>query len=284
MRPHIIPAILPTILLAQIAAAEIPLHDMYLANTEGAVYHINGLTLEATLVSQINIPDKLPFLIDPEIQIEYLGNDRIAVALDRHIDILNINTGIQERAISAVEMYQGAIVATITGLARLDDGTLLTSGVAAVSTSLYFHEIIYDPQTDTSHRTPMQGSQIPVDIHAIDGLMTVSSISREIGRIAFFDYENDFDRQIFDVEFPILSFIENNGELFALSTGGQLYTFDLQTLEMSLHGTITGFDGIASSITIPAPSTFACIGVLSLAGSRRRRSVHGPKSRLSPSC
>lgn len=270
MRPHIIPAILPTILLAQIAAAEIPLHDMYLANTEGAVYHVNGLTLEATLVSQINIPDELPVLIDPEIQIEYMGNDRIAVALDRHIDILNINTGIQERAISAVEMYQGAIVATITGLARLDDGTLLTSGVAAVSTSLFSHEIIYDPQTDTSYRTPMQGG-LSVDIHAIDGLMTVSSISRDFGGIAFFDYENDFDRQIFDVEFPILSFIENNGELFALSTGGQLYTFDLQTLEMSLHGTITGFDGIASSITIPAPSTLACIGVLSLAGSRRRR-------------
>lgn len=271
MRPHIIPAILPTILLAQITVAGIPLHDMYLANTEGTVYHINGLTLEATQVSQITIPDENPVLVDPEIQIEYLGNDRIAVALDNHIDILNINTGVQERAISAVDMYQGAIAASISGLARLDDGTLLTSGLAVINTALKFAPRIYDLQTDTSYGTLRQGPAFLVDIHAIDGLMTVSSTSSEFGRVAFFDYENDFDEQVFDVEFPILSFIENNGELFALSTGGQLYTFNLQTLEMSLHGTITGFDGIASSITIPTPSTLAFVGVLSVAGCKRRR-------------
>jgi hypothetical protein len=271
MRPHIIPAILPTILLAHIAATGIPLHDMYLANTEGAVYHVNGLTLEATQVSQITIPDENPVLIDPEIQIEYLGNGRIAIALDNHIDILNINTGIQERAVSAADMYQGAVVASISGLAQLDDGTLLTSGVAVVSTAIKFAPRIYDPQTDTSYGTLRQGPAFLVDIHAIDGLMTVSSLSSEFGRVAFFDYDTDTEAQVFDVEFPILSFIENNGELFALSTDGQLYTFDLQTLEMSLQGTITGFDGIASSITIPTPSTLACVGVLSLAVSRRRR-------------
>lgn len=271
MRPHIIPAILPTILLAQIAAAEIPLHDMYLANTEGAVYHINGLTLEATLVSQINIPDENPVLLDPEIQIEYLGNDRIAVALDRHIDILNVSTGIQEREVSAVDLFHQSIAATVSGLARLDNGALLTAG-------LYYNDgfalgrgsRIYDPNTGTVQYL-QDGHTFPVDIHAIDGLMTVATVTRDFGRVAFFDYDTDTEVQVFDVEFPILSFIENNGELFALSTGGQLYTFDLQTLEMSLHGTITGLDGIASSITIPAPSTFACIGVLSLAGSRRRR-------------
>ncbi len=271
MRLHIIPAILPTILLAHVAAAGIPLHDMYLANTEGAVYHVNGLTLEATQVSQITIPDENPILLDPEIQIEYLGDGRIAVALDRHIDILNVSTGIQEREVSAVDLFHQAGGATVSGLARLDNGALLTAG-------LYFDEQanigggsrIYDPNTGTVQYL-QNGHSFPVDVHAIDGLMTIATVTRDFGRVAFFDYDTDTEVQVFDVEFPILSFIENNGELFALSTGGQLYTFDLQTLEMSLHGTITGFDGIASSITIPTPSTLACVGVLSLTGNRRRR-------------
>lgn len=271
MRPSIISAIVPTILLAHIAVAGLPLNDMYLANTEGAVYHVNGLTLEATQVSQITIPDENPVILDPEIQIEYLGDGRIAVALDRHIDILNVTTGIQEREVSAVDLFFQASGATVSGLARLDNGALLTAGLYVDSQ----HNIgdgsrIYDPNTGTV-QILQDGFTFPVDIHAIDGLRTVSSATRDFGRVVFFDYDTDTEVQVFDVEFPILSFIETNGQLFALSTGGQLYTFDLQTLEMSLHGTITGFDGIASSITIPTPSTLACVGLLSLAGCRRRR-------------
>ena len=80
-----------------------------------------------------------------------------------------------------------------------------------------------------------------------------------------------FDQSFF-VGYGVVSFIELEGELFALTKEGAFYNFDYADGSSTYYGTITGAGtSLIGTAVIPAPSSFALLAIAGIASSRRRR-------------
>jgi hypothetical protein len=250
--------------------AGIPLQDMYMSNSDGVVYHIDGSTLHATEVFQFNNTNW-------PVQIEYMKDGRIGGNLTDRIDAFDLDTGIQETLVYSTEFDTNSQIGHATGLAVLDDGRLMTTVLFHYSTSLWTGAGFYDPSTQSVSGI-RDSTALVQDLHHLHGsTMLVSFTRSDEPRYYLYDYIAGTVFDIRDSGIPLNSFVENNGQLFALSDNGELYQFDYLTGALSLHGTITGFKGDSNSITIPSPTTFAPIAV-GLLLSQRRRSLHSNHS------
>jgi len=250
------------VILAPLSAnAGITLSDMYMSNSDGVVYRVDGTTLQATEVFQFND-------IRWPVQIEYMGNGQIAGNMTIRIDAYDLNTGVQETLVTSTDFDPQAEFALASGLEILDDGSIMTSVWFVIATALWAGTGFYDPATQTA-TSNNYGYLIVNDLYQIDGSLTLASVGTNT--VSIYDYETEVVIDTYTSDIPINSFIENNGHLLVLSDNGELYQFDYLTGAMSLHGTITGFEGDSNSITIPTPSSLALIGLGLGALARRRR-------------
>jgi len=268
MKNSIQTAVVAVFLAPLSANAGITLSDMYMSNTDGVVYRVDGTTLQATEAFQFHSTGW------PNLQIEYLGDGIVAGTLSNHVDTYNTITGTQEHLFNAIDFdtLGEAQIANTSGLAVLDNGSIMTSVLFWVGSALYGGTGIYDPSSQTV--STWGGFLIVNDLHQIEGSLTLAALETTASnRISIFDYEAELLIDSYTIDTPINSFIENNGQLLVLSDNGELYQFDYLTGALSLHGTITGFEGDSNSITIPSQSSIAMLGLGMLVCTKRRREL-----------
>ncbi|MFG0314350.1 MAG: hypothetical protein ACF8LL_09220, partial [Phycisphaerales bacterium] len=77
--------------------------------------------------------------------------------------------------------------------------------------------------------------------------------------------------EIYEVGYDVVSLVELGGELFAMTKGGDFYSFDAASGESLLIGRITGAGDSLIGATVPSPGgALALIGLLGVSCTRRR--------------
>ncbi len=260
----------PTLALTAFAGAGIS--NMYITNGAGEIYVVDGNTLQATSIAQL---DNAGTIND----IQYLGNGKILANLTFAMATYDLNTGVQETLFTSNGTFgQPDSFVYTGGLARRVNGDMYFGVTEALNPSgVINYGISFDMQSDSLNQIGNVPFATPFDFYELANGSMIGLITGD--RAVRFDPNTGAVQAEFDLDVSAVSFVQSLTDLYVIATDGSLYTFDINDASTEFYGQITGFENNilgasianASAALIPSPaSLFALSGGLCL-GLRRRR-------------
>ncbi len=260
----------PALALTTLAGAGIS--DMYITNGAGEIYAVNGTTLQATSVAQLDNAGSIN-------DIQYIGNGKILANLTFAMVTYDLNTGVQDTLFTSNGTFgQPDSFVYTAGLARRANGDMYFGVTEALNPSgIVNYGISYDMQSNSLNQIGTVPFVTPFDFYE---LANGSMIGLRTGnRAVRFDPNTGVVQAEYDLDVTAVSFVQSLTDLYVIAADGSLYTFDINDASTEFYGQITGFErnilgaSIASSTAalIPSPaSLLALTGGLGF-GFRRRR-------------
>lgn len=241
------------------------LQNSYLTNDSGTIFYLDEDTLVATEVAQLQGAGTINDIL-------YMGNGQLIANLTFGVASYDFNTNIQATLFSAQDVQsEPSGIPLVSGLALQSDGNVYFTSMLHGPSGLHFAGATYNPGTQDIDL--IEGSSINYlyfDHHEISPNRMLGARGNQHG-VDIFDPSTGVLESTYSLGIDVRSFVESNGDLYILSDGGNLYTFDYTNGSTEFYGNITGYTGSLFGITIPAPSTLAALGFGVFTGTRRRR-------------
>jgi len=260
----------PAVAITSLSSAGIS--DMYITNGAGEIYLVDGNTLQATSVAQLQDAGTIN-------DIMYLGNGKILANLTYTMDIYDLNTGSQETLFSSNGTFgdPSSFVYT-SGLARRANGEIFFAVTEFLNPSgLDLYGISYD--INSGSLAQIADITIPgaFDFYELANGKMIGFGSE--GFSTLFDPNTGVVEATYALDVTAVTFVQSLSDLYVVATNGSMYTFDITDGSTEFFGQITGFErnilgaSIASSSAalIPSPATLLVLAGGVCVGSRRRR-------------
>jgi len=247
------------------AGASARLSNFIVSDANGGVYTVNGQTLEATQVAQMDGSYSIN-------EILYLGNNELLVNVTGQFIQYNIVTGAEEVVFNARDHLGDVGLHYTTGLARMDSGDIFFSVKSYLSTetTLIGASFNLNSQSFTQMNDIEFVNGLYFDHHQVgENLYAGARFDQQ--QITIINTLTGQNEAAYDVGFGVVSFFESQGSLFAMSKGGEIHSFDASDGSMALVGQISGAGPGLIGATIPAPGSLALFGCMGIAAVRRRR-------------
>ena len=247
------------------AGASAGLSNFIVADADGGVYTVNGRTLEATQVAQMDSSYSIN-------EILYLGNNELLVNVTGQFIQYNIGTGAEEVVFNARDYLGDVGYHYTTGLAQMDSGDIffsvksyLPSETTLIGASFNLNSHSFTEMNDIEFVNGLY-----FDHHQVgENLYAGARFGQQ--QITIINTLTGQNEAAYDVGFGVVSFFESHGSLFTMSKGGEIHSFDASDGSTSLVGRITGAGPGLIGASIPAPSSLTLLSFAGLAGTRRRR-------------
>jgi hypothetical protein len=245
--------------------ASAQMQDAFLASDHGTIYHLDGETLIATEVGQMEDARNTNDIV-------YLGNGRIAANILFAAVSYDLTTNTQTTLFTAQDVQsEPSGISLMSGLALQSNGDLYFTSVLHGPSGLHYAGATYNPiSEDINLVEGSPNNHLYFDHHEL-------SPGRMLGAISGSSVVNVFDpltgiaETSYNLGAEVRSFVQFGDALFFLSSDNRLFTFDHSTGTAEFYGDIQGTDAILFGITIPAPSSAIGIGLVAMMYTRRRR-------------
>lgn len=229
-------------------------------NTRGDLYRVNGQTLEATVISELDAFNNLnEILYDGESSILYNDGRRIVrhnYITQQETVVFDTPTGLGEFSVSA-------------GLARAGDNSLYYSATHFIGGDSTLSVITANLDSQEATVAHISDYYSFFDHHMVSENQFIGATFGD-REIVFINSVTGVVEDRFAVNASIVSFFENSNGLFAMTKEGELHMLDLDERSLSYIGQINGTIGNLIGATIPAPSSIVPIAITLLAARRRR--------------
>lgn len=255
-------AAIAAIVIASQSANAGGLGSLYVTNASGQLYQVDGDTLQATQIVQLQDAGTIN-------EIEYIGNGQIVANLTFAVAMYDLNTNTQSTLFTAPDVYNNpGGFQYLGGLAQLDNGELYMSTHSATPNNFIYSAHSYNLQNNSFTEYADAPENLPFDHHQmIDGSMLTISGSD----LYLHDLNSGAIKNSYRIGFFGVSFFETGGQIYLLSDDAEIYSLDTSDGSTSLYGTISGISGSTIGATIPAPSALGVFGMGALLSTKRRR-------------
>lgn len=251
--------------------------DFYVAASDSRIYAVNGQTLQATEIFQIDSSGQSGIN-----DILFTGGDTMLANITGQLVQYDMSTGEQTTVLNLRDHY-GSGLQYAGGLARTLDDRIAFSVHEVQNPSGTRNAFgMYDPFTGSYETVlnPLGGSGLYFDVHQLSedimlGMSTASGSPR-LGSVLVINTTDGALVEEYVFDFEPVSFLELDGQLYILDKRSGLHTFDPTTGQSVLYGSIGGVDytiGATSNVAfrIPAPGVPMAMGLGGLLVTRRRR-------------
>jgi len=265
-------AIAVSICFTGLAHSEIA--DFYLADSGGGIYRVDGATLESNFVIQL---DNTGFGINDILALDDGG---ILANISTQLVRFDLQTGEERIVFDAQDSFPDSNFNIMGGLAATSDGNVFFTTETISSGVVHDFGGLFNPITQEFTRLSdlQKPGGLYFDHHQIGENLFLGA-DWTSGRISIINALTG-ETEYINVDFNPVSFFESDGSIFALTTDGELYTFDPDTRASTLYGSIQGSSGgsgwigaasLANPFILPSPGTLSLIGLAGLVSVRRRR-------------
>lgn len=251
--------------------------DFYVAGADSRIYSVDGQTLQATEIFQIDSSGQAGIN-----DILFTGGDTMLANITGQLVQYDMVTGAQNTVLNLRDHYDSGFQYA-GGLARTLDDRIAFSVHEALNPSGTRNTFgMYDPFSGSYETVinPLGGSGLYFDVHQLSedvmlGMSTASGSPR-LGSILVINTTDGTLVEEYTFDFEPVSFLELDGQLFILDKRSGLHTFDPTTGQSALYGSIDGVDytiGATSNVAfrIPAPGVPMVLAMGGLVAARRRR-------------
>lgn len=255
-------AAVAAVVIASQAADAGGLGNLYVTNSSGQLYQVDGGTLQATQIAQLQNAGTIN-------EIEYIGNGQIAANLTFAVSMYDLSTNVQSTLFTAPDVYGNpGGFQYLSGLAQLDNGELYMSTHSATPDNFIYRAHSYNLQNDSFTEYADAPENLPFDHHQLaDGTMLTISGSD----LYLHDLNSGAIMNSYSLGFFGVSFFETGGQIYLLSVDADIYSLDTSDGSTSFYGAVSGVTGNAVGATIPSPSGLALFGMVAALSSKRRR-------------
>jgi hypothetical protein len=241
------------------------LSDLYVTNSNGQVYHVDGNTLQATEAVQLQDAGTIN-------EILYLGNGQLVANLSFGVSIYDFNTQTQTSLFSAQEEFgiPGSFTYT-SGLAHRSNGDVYFAvNVLADQPNSQYYGVSYNLNTNTATQLADVPGVALIDHHELSSEQMLTA-SYNDQSVTVFNPDSGVVDATYSLGLAIVSFVQSNDAIYFLTQSGELHTFDPTDGSTGFHGSISGVSGSFIGATIPAPSSLILICTSLFTATRRRR-------------
>jgi len=241
------------------------LQDLFITNSAGVVYQLNGQTLQATELFQLQDAG----LIN---EIMYMGDGQLIANLTFAVASYDMNTNTQTTLFTSQQaLGSNEGIANVAGLALQSDGNLYYTAKHFTQAGSFNYGGLYDMNTQTNSLIAGSdaGTLYADHFELSPGRMLGANPTSQ--SIDIFDPTTGAVEAAYSVGSAVASFVESNDELYILSSAGDIFTFDYTNGDTEFYGSINGTTGNLIGMTVPAPSSLAFMGLGLGALARRRR-------------
>jgi len=237
--------------------------DFYITDASGLVYEVDGGTLEATEVIQLENASSIH-------EIMYMGDNQLMYNVFGLLSVTDLVTGVTQDVFN-VRDHLGPGIHDANGLAMTDSGDIYLSvrSQDPQSSSDYGALINIENQSFTALAEFSQ-REFYLDNHQVEENLflsadwlggTIDMVNTSTGDILS---EMSFG-------FDPVSFFEADGAVYVIAKEGGLYTFDYLAGTVDYLGDVSGAGTSIIGATVPAPGSLAFLGFAGIAAARRRR-------------
>ncbi len=267
---HTITSFAPVIAFNALAGAG--LSDMYITNGAGKIYSVDGSTLQATPVAQLQDAGSINDIL-------FIGNGKILANLTFAMATYDLNTGVQETLFATNGTFgsPGSFNYS-SGLARRANGEIYFSINEILNPSgIDIYGISYDLHSGTLNQVGDVDVPGAFDFYELANGDMIGFGST--GQSVLFDPDTGVVEATFDLDVAAVSFVQSIDDLFVVAIDGSMYTFDVTDGSTEFYGQITGFEKTlfgasianSSAALIPSPATLLTLSGGVCLGLRRRR-------------
>ncbi len=246
--------------------------NFYIANSTGSIYSVNGNSLEATEVFSIQGGLAINDII-------FTGNNKMLANVTDQLIEYNMSSGHERVIFDIADYYDEENEFYFTsGFAGASDGDLYFSvtsftedGLGHFGASVNPFSGQYEEEADLE---PVSGMFF--DLHELDDDLYLGA-DFQSSLIHLFDSDSGETLATYGASFGPVSFLELGGQIFTMSSTGELYTFDLESGDSEFFGNIDGFSGAllgaanTDIFRIPSPGSLPILGLATIVAVRRRR-------------
>ena len=246
--------------------------DFYIANSIGDIYSVDGSSLTATEVFSIQGGLAINDII-------FTGNNKMLANVTDQLIEYNMSSGHERVIFDIADQYKeenefyftSGFAGTSSGDIYMAVTSFTDEGLGHFGASVNPFSGRYEEEADLA---PVPG--LYFDLHELgDDLYLGADFQGSL--IHLFDSDSGETLETYDASFGPVSFLELDGQIFTVSSTGELYTFDLDTGDSEYFGDIDGLSGalLGAANTdifhIPSPGTLPFLGLATIAAVRRRR-------------
>ncbi len=266
------------LILTTTVAAHADLSDFVIMSDDGQLLRVNGQTLEASLVADLDITG------DPsrKIELEYISDSQIYVKHDGGLSVYNAGSESLDSVFTSSDLrdHPNITFGPFRGMLQTNDGRILGNALGAIvpGEGLVRTGVQINPSTnewDTTSQLVDVGYSL--DMHMFGSNQFVNIYDNHLISVHDFNnpaFLNDFwiDNQDPLNPYYAVSIFESDGELLVIDPNGEIYSIDPANSSFARYGQITGIDGLYlhAASTVPAPSSIAPFAITLLAARRRR--------------
>jgi len=241
------------------------LNDLYVTNSNGQVYHVDGNTLQATEAVQLQGAETIN-------EILYLGNGQLVANLSFGMAVYDFNTQSQTSIFSSQTEFgiPGSFTYT-SGLAQRSNGDVYFAvNVLADQPNSQYYGVSYNLNTNTATQLADVPGVALIDHHELSsGQMLTASYNEQ--SVTVFNPDSGVVDATYSIGLSIASFVQSNDAIYFLTQAGELHTFDPTDGSSAFYGSISGVSGSFIGATIPAPSSLVLLGTSLFTATRRQR-------------
>ncbi len=245
------------------AVASAGISDFLITNSQGLVYQVDGDTLAATEVIQLQDAGSIN-------EIMYIGDNQVMSNVFGRLSVTDLSTGVTDVVFNTND-YFGPGIHYANGLAMTQSGDIFVSMHSkGPDFSDQFGALInVENQTLTTLENFSQ-FEFYLDNHQIEENIFLGADWNN-GRIDILNSNTGEILSETSFGFDPVSFFESNGVVYAVAKEGGLYSYDYATNSVDFMGDITGAGTSIIGATVPAPGSMVVLSSLVLGISRRNR-------------
>lgn len=253
------------------------LADFYVAGSDSRIYSVDGQTLQATEIFQIDRNGQVGIN-----EILFTGGDTMLANIGGQLVQYDMSTGEQVTILNLGDHYDSGFQLA-GGLARTLDDRIAFSVYEALDPSGVRRAFgLYDPFTGSYETIVNQSDRgsayFDVYQHSADVMLGASN-ARDFPNLGSIEVVNTTDGSLIErymFEFEPVSFLELGDQLYILDKMSGLHTFDPTTGQSTFYGSVDGVPysiGATSNIAfrIPAPGVPMTLVLGGLLVTRRQR-------------
>lgn len=249
------------------AQTEAGLANFLMTNGSGTLYEIDGNTLEANWIGQLQNAQ----LIN---EIQYIGNGEILANMTGGMQRYNLNTGVQSIEYINANEFDTGFFHQSQGAALTSNGDIYFAVQSQINGMPSTYGVLYDPTSgDLTEMAEHSGAPggLYFDFHEV-GQDVYAAVEQTGQSIRIIDAITGENQALYDTGINNSSFISLDGSLFVVTLEGDMYNFDVSDGSLDFYGSITGFSSNLLGVTnIPSPATLMAFVFASGLACRRQR-------------